>query len=71
MVIFSPKKAEWGHKAWVEFGQLLESGKLKVSPKIVEMNGLESVVTGLKRLEKGEVSAEKIVCVLDSSRAKL
>jgi hypothetical protein len=71
MAIFSPKKAEWGHKAWQEFGALLESGKLVVSPKIAEAKGLEGVISGLKRLERNEVSAEKIVCVLDSARARL
>lgn len=71
MVIFSPKKAQWGHDAWQEFGALLESGKLKVSPKIVELRGLQSVIDGLKRLEKGDVSAEKLVCVLDAAKAKM
>lgn len=71
MIIFSPKKAAWGHQIWQEFGSLLEGGKLKVSPKVVEMNGLESVIGGLKRLEKGEVSSEKLVAVLDQAKARL
>ncbi|KAI9020358.1 chaperonin 10-like protein [Hyaloraphidium curvatum] len=71
MGIFSPKKAAWAHDAWLEFADLLGSGKLAVSPGVIEVKGYEGILEGLKKLEKGDVSGEKIVAVLDEARAKL
>lgn len=56
--------AQWQQGFWKIARDLLAEGKLQVHPTRVGKNGLQGVLEGLKELEQGGVSAEKLVYLI-------
>ncbi|KAJ5306861.1 hypothetical protein PENANT_c003G04926 [Penicillium antarcticum] len=56
--------ALWQTKIWKIAYDLLATGKIQVHPTRVENTGFEGILAGLKELENGAVSGQKLVYVL-------
>jgi Zn-dependent alcohol dehydrogenase len=56
--------ALWQIKFWKIAYDLLATGKLQVHPVVVENTGFDGILDGLKKLENGAVSGQKLVYLL-------